>query len=566
MADENKGKWWRFIKNALISFLEDAGILAALKVMLPELYKLFGGMVGDHVKQKIQNDKRAEMLREFRKMNDAGINLDNLWRRHEESITALHEDHFVELLCKIPPPDPEDPSTARPSVSPVTSGQPTNDRQADILWLNNMTDERFKQAMYFLDHDVVTQWYQRSCLQLSRICKKLWEDAKKTLPVIFAGLGITGVAILGILRVLWHFAVRFVRWASGNLFRIAIVVIIAAVIFWPLALIAMLILKAFHSFFGGSRENVTPRQRGIGFLGFIGTLIGIPLLVGMYFELVPTSIDAKLIPVVLMGIVATLCFWRVRLLRVGLLSLITVLTLIFFLGGRTAAKNEIKSMWTNNQGGQGVNDTVADLQSTIAAQNAELATIRQQTNEGGKAKNPSLGLAGNGGNVVNTGSLVIEEPLHSARRDASTPEKSDTPQTSIATTPPPVPTEVGWKVGDITIIINHCVHKLKQSDECEVTISSDAADPQEFAFKEGGIATDQKGHAVPIFLGNITSAAGEKAILQNGDMRTFTFSFKDTEFGNSPQAKIMFHVRQCSADHSRCDYGDTSAPKFVKIS
>lgn len=104
MADRDEVKKWRpwgLIRDAVISTAIALGLDAWVKDWVKDLFtKHVGPIAGEAVKQKFE-DKRADMLREFRKMNDAGINLDNLWRRHGESIAKLHEDHFVELLCKI---------------------------------------------------------------------------------------------------------------------------------------------------------------------------------------------------------------------------------------------------------------------------------------------------------------------------------------------------------------------------------------------------------------------------------------------------------------------------------
>ena len=98
MADANapEKNWWRwFEKDTLISIVTALGL-----DVIFELIKKEGPVVAwTHFKkdldEKILTDKRAEMLREFRKMEDAGINIDNLRRRHAESMDRSKVDRWA---------------------------------------------------------------------------------------------------------------------------------------------------------------------------------------------------------------------------------------------------------------------------------------------------------------------------------------------------------------------------------------------------------------------------------------------------------------------------------------
>jgi len=119
-------------------------------------------MLGEHLKGKILNDKRAELLEDFRNMEAAGVNIDNLIRRHKKSMTDHSEHRFVDLLCKTIA-DPNDP---------------TKGRQATLKWLNDMSNAKFDQMLYLLDHDVVIQWFQKGRQRAGKIIKQISDGLK----------------------------------------------------------------------------------------------------------------------------------------------------------------------------------------------------------------------------------------------------------------------------------------------------------------------------------------------------------------------------------------------------
>jgi hypothetical protein len=235
MADANapEKNWWRwFEKDTLISIVSALGL-----DVIFELIKKEGPVVAwTHFKkdldEKILTDKRAEMLREFRKMEDAGINIDNLRRRHAESMDRSKVDRwaeyrFVQLLCKIQPPDPANPQKVRPPIVPGKPGKPQNDRQADLKWLNDQGDPgdpRFDQMMHLLDHDVVTQMFQIGCDRTARFLKNLRGNLKvggtNVAQWLRTHFGALGDWIVDTAEATLDLIVRFFRWLSGSWLRV----------------------------------------------------------------------------------------------------------------------------------------------------------------------------------------------------------------------------------------------------------------------------------------------------------------------------------------------------------
>jgi len=78
------------------------------------------------------------------------------------------------------------------------------------------------------------------------------------------------------------------------------------------------------------------------FLLLLGAL-GIEALAGIYFAIVPVSLDRGLVPLLLLVVVA-LCLFPKGLVRKSLIALAVGITLVFFLGGRTAAKEKWNSL------------------------------------------------------------------------------------------------------------------------------------------------------------------------------------------------------------------------------
>jgi hypothetical protein len=340
MADANapEKNWWRwFEKDTLISIVSALGL-----DVIFELIKKEGPVVAwTHFKkdldEKILTDKRAEMLREFRKMEDAGTNIDNLRRRHAESMDRSKVDRwaeyrFVQLLCKIQPPDPANPQKVRPPIVPGKPGKPQNDRQADLKWLNDQGDPgdpRFDQMMHFLDHDVVTQMFQIGCDRTARFLKNLRDNLKVGRANVAQWLrrhfGALGDWIVDTAEATLDLIVRFFRWLSGSWLRVAAI----AVISLPILIFVALIVRPI-------RRRVFP---------WLGIAMGVLLVTLAYYLLVPTSLDKTLSLAFLMLLAAAFFLWKFAPVRNTIFVLLAVFTLIFFFGGRTAARNKIGNVF-----------------------------------------------------------------------------------------------------------------------------------------------------------------------------------------------------------------------------
>ena len=160
MADATTGKkFWSFISREF--FAEMAGALA-LDVLFKHLKEKGAERAAQAVTDKVFNDKRAELLEDFRIMatedtkpgkEREGKNIDNLTRRHRVSKKKCTENKFVDLLCKI-------------------ERDETLGRRPTLWWLNDLDDETFDQMLYLLDNDVILQWIQWTCLNGGEITQK----------------------------------------------------------------------------------------------------------------------------------------------------------------------------------------------------------------------------------------------------------------------------------------------------------------------------------------------------------------------------------------------------------
>jgi hypothetical protein len=156
MADANAAtankldeKWWLW--GLLSSSIVALGLDTWVKTWVRDLFaKHVGPMAGKVINDKIVNDKRWEILEDFRVMRKEGKNIDRMVARHkksvhqekhmeEESLNNHPEYLFIELLCKIP-------------------CTPENGRRDMLEYLNGLEDDEFYQMLYLLDHDVVIQW------------------------------------------------------------------------------------------------------------------------------------------------------------------------------------------------------------------------------------------------------------------------------------------------------------------------------------------------------------------------------------------------------------------------
>ena len=184
MADQNntpKKRWWEWLGiDVAIS-----GIVAAIldhmaKNLGPKALDKLSNLLGEHVTKRYLEDKRAEILDDFRMMQTAQppVNIDNLIRRHKEAITKLSEDRFVILLCKI-----------------IKDNDPTKGRQATLKWLNDMSDDQCGQMLFLLDQDNHIQAFQRWRDRAARIRKDISNSLKNFKQRMSARFGAVGLWI-----------------------------------------------------------------------------------------------------------------------------------------------------------------------------------------------------------------------------------------------------------------------------------------------------------------------------------------------------------------------------------
>ena len=131
---------------------------------------------------------------------------------------------------------------------------------------------------------------------------------------------------------------RFFRWLSGSWLRVAAVAVVSV----PVLLFVALII-------GPIRRRVFP---------WLGMAIGVLLVTLAYYLLVPTSLDKTLSLAFLMLLTAAFFLWKFAPVRNTIFGLLVLFTLIFFLGGRTAAKDAAKAVWTS-AGTKSSSDTTA---------------------------------------------------------------------------------------------------------------------------------------------------------------------------------------------------------------
>ena len=439
MADANtpEKNWWRwFEKDTLISIVSALGLDVIFEFVKKEGPQVAWTHFKKNLEEKVLVDKRAEMLREFRKMEDAGINIGNLRRRHAESMDRSKVDRwaeyrFVQLLCKIQPPDPANPQKVRPPVAPGTPGKPQNDRQADLKWLNDQGDPgdpRFDQMMHFLDHDVVTQMFQIGYDWTGRFLRNLRDNLNicrakvvQWLRMHFGALG-NRIAdtVEATVEAMWNSLVRFFRSMNGSWLRVAAI----AVISLPILIFVALIV-------GPIRRRVFP---------WLGAAIGVLLVTGAYYLLVPTSLDKTLSLAFLMLLSAAFLLWKFALVRNFIFGLLIIFTLIFFFGGRTATLNKIQSRWAGIREERRVQE-VRDLQAQISARDQELTTLRNKRE--GEAQKVAFQ------SPVNT-----DEP-NSGTNGASSTDSLYVPSKQVAeqacaTLPQPI------EYGDFTFVLTRC--------------------------------------------------------------------------------------------------------------
>lgn len=161
------------VERGFLSVLQDAVVALGVDIAFKKFTAVAMHNGAKKFSEKVLQDKRAEILEDFRKMQDEGKkdrkNIDPLLRRHKEAINNFTENRFVYLLCKIP-------------LDAKVGRRPT------LWWLNDMTDERFNQMLCLLDHDVVLQWIERMRRRGGRIVAKDINNLRASLNYVTNGI------------------------------------------------------------------------------------------------------------------------------------------------------------------------------------------------------------------------------------------------------------------------------------------------------------------------------------------------------------------------------------------
>lgn len=305
MADANnavpKKKWWEWLlKDVVISGIVAAGLDVAIKNFGPKALDKLSALLGDHITKKYIDDKRAEILDDFRKMETATppINIDNLVQRHKKAIANLSEDRFVILLCKT-----------------IADQDPAKGRQATLKWLNDMDDAKFDQMLFLLDQDNHIQFFQRMRDRSARIMHNIRSGLKtcrsNVVQWLRTNLGALGNWIVTMVEMIFDAIGRFLTWLNSSWLRVAAV----AVLTLPVMLLVVLVIRPI-------------RRRFFSFLG-INLVLGI--LGVTYLSLVQPAAGARILFVIVMSSAALICFWKSKGLRNLFVLLIVGLCTIWFL-------------------------------------------------------------------------------------------------------------------------------------------------------------------------------------------------------------------------------------------
>jgi len=519
MADDTGKKgWWGSIgKEFLVSLIGDAGVFVLLRSLFKNGVQATGEMITERVKQRVMNDKRAQMMREMRKMEDNGIDLTNLDNRHKKSIDEMREYHFVELLSKVCPAEPGDP--AKPAVTPE-KGKPQNDWQADILWLNDMSEERFNLKLEWLDHNVVTQWYQIARRQGTKILKKIFDDFKALAITIGAVFGVSAIAITaflskcayGIVNAFANFfdgigdlITAFFTWLKQSRWNLILVLILAVLLFWtvalPLIVIALLVWKPSAL----DKAVAALRKLGITIWHVVYFVIGVILCVVTYKHIVPTDADPRLLPALYLLAGLTWHFRKFRWIRFITIPLMVWITILFFgLGGSNPLVEDTKKVWAAVHSNSGKDD------------DAEAK------------KKPSAG------QPTQNGSPIVIEPLAAPARQNQQPT-TGAPQVMPETPPPaikPLPrTEIMPMSGDegaLRVVMYSAKYVAAGEIDCEGYIQNkDGSDnPLIYLGDSAGVDNRGAGFNVWTFGGSIQFlGGGNSRKLIPGSKNGFVFRF-----------------------------------------
>jgi hypothetical protein len=265
-------------------------------------------------------------------------------------------------------------------------------------------------------------------------------------------------------------------------------------------------------------------------------IIGLEILTGIYFSLVPIANDPILALIFVLIAAAIVCFVGINKYVVWtLIAAACVITLVFFLGGRHIITRHFPR------------DDTQDLQVDGSHHKKSPAGRLAHTDDSAEFNPPVVRIAAN--------------PRVNAVVEPEDPMPPIPPKESAVDDPSKAPLSVTAPVeANLTVMVRHCQHEVDKTIQCELLFESNADGPHELALKEGGTAIDNEGNPTPIMLGGITSPLGWNVKLDPGVWVKFRVRYKDPSNGTSTSTKLVFHLRWNGA------YGDKDNIPIVRIS
>ncbi|HEX4104179.1 MAG TPA: hypothetical protein VHZ04_01725 [Candidatus Paceibacterota bacterium] len=138
---------------------------AVVSGIIVGLFKKWGNYATAQTKTYVEDPEcgRAELVIDIQKLTTNGKKPLNILRRHKQAIAEKKENRFVALLTKLP------------------KDETTKDRTNSLMFLDGLDDEEFNQVLYWLDHDVFLQTYDRWRERYGRTFGEFWKDFKTTI-------------------------------------------------------------------------------------------------------------------------------------------------------------------------------------------------------------------------------------------------------------------------------------------------------------------------------------------------------------------------------------------------
>lgn len=176
--------------NKILESIEAVGWGALILDLGKKVFHRFMEKSQEHittaVKEKITKDERPQVLNFIRVDLGDPASTVTLWRRYKESRNTPGGEARFESLCEkaykaLVVYDITDPANKKEDDTKTLER-----RKKFFIELANMDDNDFKEALYFLEHDVIQQWFARikdivgkTKPQLATADKKAAEEIRK---------------------------------------------------------------------------------------------------------------------------------------------------------------------------------------------------------------------------------------------------------------------------------------------------------------------------------------------------------------------------------------------------